>query len=386
MVPMKIEAKLVPPDRRRAAIEAFRTILEARPDAEAMSGEPISPAPEAAVADAAPRDLTPVSRPVSDNLVDERAILEKRAAALIRNARDLAEDARSPHTLRIYDGTMRNFATFRRRTGIGEGEDGICPEHVGLWITWLSDQNVRVTTIKLRLNALLSVMRMRQTPIDRGHPAIREVMAGLTRRRTAHSQGKAALRPEEVVAMADACERGTKRGLRDRAILLLGFASGLRRSEIVRLDCARFRESEGWIELERGGLLLHVRGKTGWRQVAVARGETRSCPVKAVEDWMEFGRIAHGPLFRTMRRGDSVAATRLTDKSVYDLVREMAAKVGLDARAFGAHSLRAGHATFSQASEADVQQQLGHKSVGMTRRYRRQRDPFANNLTKAVGL
>ena len=105
------------------------------------------------------------------------------------------------------------------------------------------------------------------------------------------------------------------RNLRDRAILLLGFAGGLRRSEIVGLVMSPedLLEGSGWPEFFDDGVLLTLRGKTGWREVEIGRGSTeRTCPVAALEAWLKFARIARGPLFRAVvgREVGSEAAQR----------------------------------------------------------------------------
>ncbi len=84
-------------------------------------------------------------------------------------------------------------------------------------------------------------------------------------------------------------------------MLLLGFAGGLRRSEVVGLDCGRDQteDSSGWVEILDLGLLLRLRGKTGWREVEIGRGSAdATCPVVALQTWLKLARIAHGPLFR----------------------------------------------------------------------------------------
>ena len=94
------------------------------------------------------------------------------------------------------------------------------------------------------------------------------------------------------------------RGLRDRAILAIGFAGGLRRSEIVGLDCGprQTEDGSGWIEIVPEGALLTIRGKTGWREVEIGRGSRAdTCPVALLETWLRLGRIGHGPLFRADR-------------------------------------------------------------------------------------
>ncbi len=104
------------------------------------------------------------------------------------------------------------------------------------------------------------------------------------------------------------------RGLRDRAILLIGFAGGLRRSEIVGLDWRpEDGLSGGWIEFFDDGLLLSLRERAaGGRSKSVA-APPAACQVVALEAWLKFRRIARGPLFRRVV-GGKVGAKRLTDR------------------------------------------------------------------------
>ena len=117
------------------------------------------------------------------------------------------------------------------------------------------------------------------------------------------------------------------RGLRDRAILAIGFAGGLRRSEIVGLDCGadETEDGSGWVEIFPEGALLTIRGKTGWREVEIGRGSrSDTCPVALLETWLRLGRIARGPLFRAVaRKNGGVGSERLTDKHVVRLVKTM---------------------------------------------------------------
>ena len=188
------------------------------------------------------------------------------------------------------------------------------------------------------------------------------------------------------------------RGLRDRAMLLLGFAGGLRRSEVVGLDCGRDQteDGRGWIEILDRGLLVTLRGKTGWREVEIGRGSSdATCPAVALETWLKFARISHGPLFRRVTgQGKAVGADRLNDQEVARLVKRTAMAAGVRGdlpegergKLFAGHSLRAGLASSAEVDERYVQKQLGHTSAEMTRKYQRRRDRFRVNLTKASGL
>ena len=211
----------------------------------------------------------------------------------------------------------------------------------------------------------------------------------------ARLEQKEAILPEDLLAMIATLNLGDLRGLRDRAILLVGFAGGLRRSEIVGLDCrAEDGLSGGWIEFFDDGLLLTLRGKTGWREVEIGRGSSdATCPVVALQTWLKFARIAVGPVFRRVV-GGKVGAERLTDRHVARLVKQTALAAGVRGdlsegereKKFSGHSLRAGLASSAEVDERYVQKQLGHASAEMTRRYQRRRDRFRVNLTKAAGL
>ncbi|PYE22698.1 phage integrase family protein [Rhizobium sp. PP-CC-3A-592] len=181
-------------------------------------------------------------------------------------------------------------------------------------------------------------------------------------------------------------------------MLLIGFAGGLRRSEIFVLDpkADQTEDGRGWIEILDKGMLVTLRGKTGCREVEIGRGSSDStCPIAAVETWVKFAKLAHGPLFRRVTgQGKAVGPERQNDKEVARLVKRAAMAAGVRGDLseiecvfeFSSHSLRAGLASPAKINERHVQKQLGHASAEMTRRYQRRRDRFRVNLTKASGL
>lgn len=181
-------------------------------------------------------------------------------------------------------------------------------------------------------------------------------------------------------------------------MLLIGFAGGLRRSEIVALDLGRDQTEDagGWIEVMDKGMLVTLRGKTGWREVEIGRGSSDlTCPVTAFETWISFAKLANGPLFRRVTgRGKKVGPDRLNAQEVSRLVKRAVLAAGIRGdlpeaeriKLFAGHSLRAGLASSAEVDERYVQKQLGHASAEMTRHYQRRRDRFRVNLTKAAGL
>ncbi len=255
-----------------------------------------------------------------------------------------------------------------------------------------------VSTIERRLAAIGWSCSQRGMPLDRKDRAIATVMAGIRNKHAAPPRQKEALLPEDLIAMLETLDRGTLRGIRGRAMLLVGFAGGLRRSEITGLDLGRDQteDGRGWVEIFDRGLLVTLRGKTGWREVEIGRGSAdATCPVATLETWIKFAKLAKGPLFRRVRgQGKDVGPDRLSDQEVARLVKKTAVAAGIRGDLpeierglkFSGHSLRAGLASSAEVDERYVQKQLGHASAEMTRRYQRRHDRFRVNLTKAAGL
>jgi len=322
---------------------------------------------------------------------------------LAGRARGYAEAASSANTRRAYASDWKHFASWCRRQAAEMFPPE--PQLVGLYITACASGKATgdrkpnsVSTIERRLSSLSWNYAQRGQSLNRTDRHIATVMAGIRNKHASPPRQKEAILPENLVAMLETLERGTLRGLRDRAMLLLGFAGGLRRSEIVGLDVGRSQteDGRGWIEIFDKGMLVNLRGKTGWREVEVGRGSSdATCPVVALETWLKLARIAHGPLFRRVTgQGKKVGAERLNDQEVARLVKRTALAAGVRgdlpegerAQKFAGHSLRAGLASSAEVDERYVQKQLGHTSAEMTRKYQRRRDRFRVNLTKASGL
>ena len=322
---------------------------------------------------------------------------------LAERARDYAKASSSDNTRRAYAADWRHYAAWCRRQNLPAlpGDAQV----IGLYIAACASgaaggggKPSSVRTIERRLSALAWNFVQRGETFDRADRHVATVLAGIRRTHGRPPEQKEAVLPEDLKAMIATLDLGDLRGLRDRAILLIGFAGGLRRSEIVGLDCGaeQTQDGGGWIEILEKGILATLRGKTGWREVEIGRGSAdATCPVVALETWLRFARISHGSLFRpVLRNGKEAAADRLTDKHVARLVKRTALAAGVRGdltegergRKFSGHSLRAGLASSAEVDERYVQKQLGHASAEMTRRYQRRRDRFRVNLTKAAGL
>jgi integrase len=341
-----------------------------------------------------------MSRPSAPPELEQpgRARLPAKFEPLVETARAYARAATSENTNRAYAADWRHFAAWARRQNLPALPPD--PQILGLYIAACASgaagpKPCSVGAIERRLSALMWNFAQRGETFDRKDRHVATVLAGIRRTHGRPPEQKEAILPEDLLAMIATLDLGDLRGLRDRAILLVGFAGGLRRSEIVGLDCRpEDGLTGGWIEVFDDGLLLTLRGKTGWREVEIGRGSSdASCPVVALETWLKFGRLSVGPVFRRVV-GGKVGADRLADKHVARLVKRTALAAGVRGdlaegereRKFSGHSLRAGLASSAEVDERYVQKQLGHASAEMTRRYQRRRDRFRVNLTKAAGL
>jgi integrase len=274
-------------------------------------------------------------------------------------ARDYADHAVSENTRIAY---MRDWAAFARWCRLrGAAPLPPSPELIGLYITGLAAPSgktraLSVASIERRLAGLSWGYAQRGLRLDRRERHIASVLAGIRRRHARPLVQKEAIGPDELRAMLATLGHDL-RGLRNRAMLLVGFAGALRRSELVGLDRAKddTLDGSGWVEILEAGALVTLRGKTGWREIEIARGSSAAtCPVQALERWLAFAKIEVGPLFTAVNRDGSRALDRrLNDRHVARLVQRTALAAGLrpelpeaERRAlFGGHSLRAGLAS-----------------------------------------
>ncbi len=212
-------------------------------------------------------------------------------------------------------------------------------------------------------------------------------MKGIRRVKGTAQEGKAPTLTADIRAMVTALS-SSPIGMRDRALLLLGFAGAFRRSEIVALDVAD-------LQFNRQGVVVTLRrSKTDQegqgRAVGIPHGaHGATCPVKALRAWLKAAAIDEGPIFRPVNRHGHIAPARLSAGAVAEIVKRCAQAAGLDPANYAGHSLRAGLATSAAAagvSERAIMAQTGHRSVAIARRYIREGSLFRENAAGAVGL
>jgi integrase len=244
----------------------------------------------------------------------------------------------------------------------------------------------RASTLSRRLAAIAYMHKIANVPSPIGDERIKATLSGIRRSIGAAPIRKKAATSDVVLSMAGTIGGESLRQLRDKAILLIGFASAMRRSELVALDVAD-------LEWTAEGVLIHIRrSKTDQeglgQSVAVPRGAT-ACPVAALKAWIEASGITSGPVFVRIfnKKAQRVTSQRLHGRAIASVVKAGAARLGLDASTFGAHSMRAGLVTSAVkrgVSLLKICDQTRHKSIEMLRVYCRDAELFVGNA--ATGL
>lgn len=280
-------------------------------------------------------------------------------------------------------GTQRGYAAdlahFR-----ASGRNIPCPPYV--LAEYLADlaETHAVATIQRRLAAIAKAHRALGHDDPCRAEIVKSTMSGIRRTKGTAQREARALQRDDLFSVLERMGDRTI-DLRDRALLLIGFAGAFRRSELVGFDCS---------DVEHGGrgIVLHLRrsktDQTGQgRKIAIPHGRTRWCPVRHLADWLAHAEIEEGPLFRSIDRHGNIAPDRLSGEAVSTIVKKRVEAAGFDPVTFSGHSLRAGLATsaaMAGASSWKIRQQTGHKSDAMLARYIRDGDMFTGNAAGAV--
>jgi integrase len=306
------------------------------------------------------------------------------AIELAQEAAELAQGAKSANTRKAYDREWRAFV--RWCGAIGRDPLPAEPATVALFVTDQAKSR-KPAGIDVALAAIAAAHKTAGIDTPTRHPAVRAVREG-ARRKVGTAQRQAAPMTVDLLEVAIAAiDTSTLAGVRDRAILLLGFAGAFRRSELAAIDIADIRSVAAGLEV------VIRRSKTdqvgAGRTVAIPRARRSDlCPVAAVEAWHRaLGELTQGPLFRSIDRHGNVSRSAISDRAIAEVIKSRARGAGLDPERLSGHSLRAGLATsaaIAGVSERVIQQTTGHKSVTVLRRYIRGADLWRETATGAV--
>lgn len=290
---------------------------------------------------------------------------------LPEQVRTYLRDAVSENTRRAYKADLNHFAEWGGSIPCG-------PETVAAYLAEHAD-SLAVATLKRRIAAISVAHEARGHPTPTSSKLVQAAMRGIQRTHGSAQRQAKPLLVEDLMRIMPMLGNGPK-DTRDKALLLVGFAGGFRRSELVALNIED-------IDLVRQGLTINIRrsktDQTGeGRQIGVPFARGRHCPVRAFETWREMTGISVGPLFRPITRHGKIEEARLSGEAVSKIVKERIAVIGHDQGGYSGHSLRAGLATsaaMAGLSTLAIRQQTGHRSDATLARYVRSGELFANN-------
>ena len=263
------------------------------------------------------------------------------------------------------------------------------PAMICAYLTQRASEGALVPTLDLAIGAISYAHRSRGLDDPTLAEAVRQVRRGL--RRIVGTAPRRQARPldtDDIRQILEAIERSTAKGARDAAIILLGFASALRRSELANLDLAD-------VDHKPAGVLLRVRrSKTDQdavgQVVAVAHGQqAETDPVAALTAWLGCRGRESGPLFTSMRN-KTVTSERLSGNAIARMLRNRASVAGLPAERITPHSLRAGHATTAAVAGVGLDRiaaQTRHKRLStLLERYIRPAQALDFTSSRDLGL
>jgi integrase len=245
-------------------------------------------------------------------------------------------------------------------------------------------EKLATATLTRRLVAITRAHELLGYPSPARSRLVAATLRGIRRRFGVRQHGAKPLLRDDLFLILDTLGEGTG-DLRDGALLLIGFAGALRRSEIVGLDARD-------IDSVQQGLIIHLRRSktdqegTG-RKIGVPCGRIRHCPVRALRRWKEHAAILDGPMFRPVDRHGRVAPQRLSADAVSGIVKECVRAIGFDEAEYSGHSLRSGFATSAALAGVPswrIRQQTGHASDAMVARYIRNSELFNDNATDVL--
>ncbi|MBI3129501.1 MAG: site-specific integrase [Candidatus Tectomicrobia bacterium] len=308
---------------------------------------------------------------------------EALALADAESSRRYAEASRAESTKRAYRADWRAFAAWAEARGLSPLPAS--PGAVCAFLAHEAERGRKVSTIERRLAAIALAHRAAGLESPTRDEAVRTTLKGIRREKGAAPRQKRAADADVIRELVRLCDTSTLRGLRDRALLLLGFAGAFRRSELAGLEAGdvEFREDGNlWVHLRRSKTDQEGQG----RGVPIVRGRF-FCPVGALRAWLAGAGIASGPVFRRLGKGGKVQAGALSGHSIGKAVKRYAERAGLRAEDFGGHSLRAGFVTAAAEAGKDVWAIMDvsrHRSVQTVRAYVRRADAFKGHAGEGL--
>jgi site-specific recombinase XerD len=297
--------------------------------------------------------------------------------------------SKANNTVRAYKSDFDDFRLFCAKNGFKSLPSE--PKIVSLYLTHLSIKDVKMSTLKRRLVSIGVIHKLKGHYLDTKHPSIIENVMGIKRRKGSVQKGKKPLLINDLkkcINVIDQFKNKEITKLRDRSIILIGFAGGFRRNEIVSLDY------DDLDFVTEGVKVTLKRSKTDQFGEGSVKGlpyfdNSQYCPVLSLQKWIKVSNIDSGPLFRRFSKNSKLTESRLTDQTVALLIKKYLKLTDIDSKNYSGHSLRSGFATSaaeSGAEERSIMAMTGHKSTEMVRRYIKEANLFKNNALNKLKI
>jgi len=285
------------------------------------------------------------------------------------------KNSKALNTLRAYKSDYRDFANFCVRNSFKTLPSE--PKIISLYLTYLSKSS-KYSTLKRRLASISVIHKLSGYYIDTKHPIITENLMGIKRIKGSYQRAKKPILINDLKLIIDVIDQDKKDKniLKKRTLILLGFAGGFRRSELVAIDYED-------IDFVAEGVKIFVKkSKTDQSGEGMTKGipyfsNPKYCPVISLKNWLEKSQIKIGRIFD------------ISDKSVALIIKKYTGIAGLDSNKYSGHSLRSGFATStaeSGAEERSIMAMTGHKTTQMVRRYIQEANLFKNNALNKIKI
>ena len=285
------------------------------------------------------------------------------------------KNSKAHNTLRAYNADFKDFSAFCAKNGLNSLPSE--PKIVSIYLTYLSSFS-KYSTLKRRLASIKVVHKLKGHYIDTKHPIIIENLMGIKRKMGVKQIAKKPLLINDLKIIINVIdqEKNNLKRLQNKALLLVGFAGGFRRSELVSI------EYDDLDFVTEGVKIIIRRSKTD----QTGQGMTKAipyfdnktyCPVTSLRNWINFLNIDKGKIFN------------ISDKTVALTIKKYALLAGLDQKKYAGHSLRSGFATSTAETGADersIMAMTGHKTTQMVRRYINESNLFKNNALNKINL
>lgn len=307
---------------------------------------------------------------------------------LIQKANDLIRSAKAPSTRKAYQSDWRIFESWCAAERLSSLPAS--PQTIALYITSCVVARLAAATIARRLASISKAHQaagFEESPASTKHFVVGEVLKGARRTLGVAQKCKDPLLLNDIIRLLVACPANLL-GLRDRALMLIGFAGAFRRSELCSMTVSDLCFSES-------GLVINLpRSKADQEQsgekVAIVFGEHKdTCPIRALRKWLKAANVKEGAVFRRVDRHGRVASTGLHRDSIAAIFKTAAMRAGMNATNIAGHSVRAGMATqaaLNGSSERAIARTTRHRSRRVLRRYIRPGEMFRENASSALGL